>query len=102
MDGMRTTPEVMAKAAGDVRTAQQNVQSELTSLRGKMEMVRGAWGGTAATTFTALMTRWDTNARTLNDALASIGDAVQTSGVTYQAQEDEANRQLSTISAALG
>lgn len=102
MDGFGTSTELMAKAGGDVLTAQQNVQSELNALRGKMEAVRGVWRGEAYAQFAALMVRWDAGAKSLNDALAGIGAAIQSSGISYQAQEDETAGSLSTIHAALG
>ena len=48
------------------------------------------------------MSRWDADARQLNDALRAIGEAIQGSGVGYQAQEEQHAGDLSAIRAALG
>ncbi len=48
------------------------------------------------------MARWDADARALNDALRGIGEAIQGSGPSYQAQEEQHASGLSTIRAALG
>lgn len=101
MDGFGTSTELMTTASHDVASAQQQVESELTRLRSNLESLRGAWTGEAYTTFAALMVRWDTNARSLTEALASIGSAIQSSGLAYQAQEDEQSGSISTISLAL-
>jgi uncharacterized protein YukE len=48
------------------------------------------------------MARWDTEAKALSDALRGIGESIQGSGVSYQAQEEQHTGDLSAIRAALG
>ena len=48
------------------------------------------------------MNRWDVDARQLSEALRGIGEAIQGSGVGYQAQEEQHASALSAIRAALG
>ena len=48
------------------------------------------------------MARWDTDARSLSEALRAIGEAVQGSGRTYRQQEETQSSGLSAIRAALG
>ena len=79
-----------------------DVQADLAALRGRLEPLRGAWVGDAATAFTGLMARWDTDARALSEALRGIGEAVQGSGRTYEQQEEAQSSALSAIRAALG
>lgn len=101
-DGFLTTVEEMQRAGGHVFAVNDTVQADLATLRSKLAPLAGAWRGEAATAFAGLMTRWDAGARTLNEALRSIGEAIQTSGRSYQAQEEQQAAGMSSISAALG
>ncbi|MGH3872246.1 MAG: WXG100 family type VII secretion target [Pseudonocardiaceae bacterium] len=93
--------EQMAAAANHVAEVNQSVQGQLLSLRNQLAPLAGAWKGQAATAFTLLMQRWDTDAGNLNQALDSIGEQIRGSGATY-AQADEAEHQTySRISQAL-
>lgn len=102
MDGFNTTTAEMTRASGLAHSAHADVTSQLATLRGKLESLRGVWQGDAYNKFALLMERWDTNAKTVSDALASIADAIQTSGAAYQAQEDAGASQMSAIGNALG
>ena len=83
-------------------TVNDTVQADLATLRSRLVPLAGAWRGDAATAFATLMARWDADAKSLNDALRGIGEAIQGSGVSYQAQEDQHAGGLSSIRAALG
>ncbi|WP_219418450.1 WXG100 family type VII secretion target [Pseudonocardia nigra] len=100
--GFGTTTEEMERAGRHVLSVNEAVQSDLAALRAKLEPLAGAWKGLAAAEFAKLMVRWDTNARSLSEALGSIGTAIQGSARTYQQQEDEQSGGMSSISAALG
>ena len=99
--GFGTTVEEMARAGRHVLDVAE-VQADLAALRGQLAPLQGAWVGEAATTFSALMARWDADARALSEALRAIGDAIQGSGRTYQQQEEAQYTGLSAIRAALG
>jgi len=47
------------------------------------------------------MARWDADARQLNQALQSIGGAIQSSGASYQQHEDQQAAAMSSITSAL-
>ena len=51
------------------------------ALRGRLEPLAGAWVGRAAAQFAQLMVRWDTDARSLNQALG--GDRPRDRGVAH-------------------
>ena len=78
------------------------MQAELAALRGRLEPLAGAWVGRAAAQFAQLMVRWDTDARSLNQALGGIGHAVEGSRGTYQRQEDDQFAAMTSITNALG
>jgi WXG100 family type VII secretion target len=101
-DGFGTTVEEMQRAGRHVFAVNDTVQADLAALRGQLTPLAGAWRGEASAAFTALMARWDADARSLNDALRGIGEAIQGSGRTYQQQEEQASAGMSAIRAALG
>ena len=101
-EGFGTSVEEMQRAGSHVFTVNDTVQADLATLRSRLTPLAGAWRGDAATAFTALMARWDADAKSLNDALRAIGEAIQGSGVSYQAQEEQHTGDLSAIRAALG
>lgn len=102
MSQFTTTTEEMAQAARHVQTVNEAVQGDLAALRGQLAPLAGAWQGAAATEFARLMSRWDTSASNLNQALRVIGESIQGSAREYQAQEDAQASGMSTITAVLG
>lgn len=100
-DGYGTTTAEMEVAGRKVQSVNDGVRSQLAMLRSNLEPLRGFWTGGAALQFTALMQRWDDNARSLNDALGSIGESILASAGTYQRQEDEQSTRMSSINVAL-
>ncbi|MEQ3550595.1 WXG100 family type VII secretion target [Pseudonocardia nematodicida] len=101
-DGFGTTTEEMARAAGHVATVNSSVTAELANLRGKLAPLAGAWTGQASVQFTRLMERWDAEARTLNESLATIGHALEGSGTGYAQREQDQAGAMSAITSALG
>lgn len=98
--GTRTTE--MARAGRHVLAVNEAIQTELRTLRARVEAMNGLWSGEAATAFRQLMARWDGDARALADALTGIGQALGASGTTYEVQEAEQRSAFSSITSALG
>ncbi|MCZ9304821.1 WXG100 family type VII secretion target [Corynebacterium macclintockiae] len=73
----RTDVSTMNQAASNVDRVKNEVQGELSRLRGVVEEVSGSWKGQAQASFHSLMQRWDDNARKLNEALQSIADNIR-------------------------
>jgi WXG100 family type VII secretion target len=101
-DGFGTTVEEMQRAGRHVFAVNDTVQADLATLRSRLGPLAGAWRGEASTAFTGLMARWDADARVLSEALRTIGEAIQGTGASYQAQEEQHSGELSAIRAALG
>jgi WXG100 family type VII secretion target len=99
--GYGTTPEEMQRAAARVMSVNDQVQANLASLRNQMAPLAGAWQGQAATAFQGLMARWDTDARSLNEALRGIGEAIRGTGQNYAQAEEQHSQSLSAIRNAL-
>ncbi|MGI9001584.1 MAG: WXG100 family type VII secretion target [Pseudonocardia sp.] len=100
--GFGTTTEDMERAGRHVLSVNEAVQTDLSTLRARLEPLAGVWRGLAAAEFVKLMARWDADARSLNEALRSIGEAIHGSARTYQQQDDQQSGGLSSIRAALG
>jgi ESAT-6 family protein len=100
--GYGTTPEQMRRAAAHVMQVNEQIQAQLAGLRNQLAPLAGAWRGEASGAFQALMARWDTDARTLNEALRGIGESIQSTGQAYQAAEAQQAQGLSAIQGALG
>ncbi len=96
-----TSTEDMDLAAKHVMTVNEQVQGELKALQARLAPLAGAWTGDASMAFTRLMERWNTDATSLNNALNSIGGAIQSSGTSYARNEEQASSSMSSISAAL-
>src|SRR4051794_28839955 len=88
-------------ASKHVRDVNGQLQGDLKALESKLDGLRGAWVGTAATSFTALHQRWNADTQKLNNALVAIADLLDSSGSTYAATEDDAGAQMSKIQGAL-
>lgn len=102
-DGFGTTTEEMTRAATHVDAVNESVRAELAGLRGKLEPLAGTlWTGPASVVFAQLMQRWDADAQQLNEALRSIGGALQGSGGRYEARERDESQTMSGIASALG
>lgn len=96
-----TQVEQMHAAAGHVTEVNQSVHGQLTALSNQLAPLAGVWQGQAATAFNLLMERWNTSARSLNEALSSIGEQIRASGGTYSQADETENQTFSQISAAL-
>lgn len=99
---MRTTTDEMLLASKHVMDVNNGVQGELRTLQSKLAPLSGLWTGLAAAEFARLMARWDAGARSLNEALSSIGTAILTSGQSYEQNEDQQRQSMSSIGAVLG
>jgi len=94
--------EQMQEAANHVAEVNQSVQGQLSGLRSQLAPLAGAWTGQAASAFQMLMERWDNDARSLNEALNSIGEQIRGSGTTYAQADESENQSYTRISQALG
>lgn len=100
--GYGTSTEDMHRAGQQVFSVNEQVQGDLGALRSQLGPLAGAWRGDASAAFQALMARWDTDARALNEALRGIGEAIQGSGQSYAQQEEQSAGELGNIRSALG
>lgn len=85
MSGLfRTEADVMLATAGRVDNTNNEVQSELTRLRGVVDSVRGSWVGQAQVSFDNLMQRYNTSANELQEALTSISENIRSNAHNFE------------------
>ncbi|MBC3186003.1 WXG100 family type VII secretion target [Corynebacterium sp. zg-331] len=102
MSGMlRTEADVMIATAGRVDDTNGQVQSELTRLQGVVDGVRGSWAGSAQVSFDNLMERWNTSARELREALASISENIRSNAHHFEDMEANNAQALSSVGGGL-
>jgi len=95
--GFSGDPQQFATAHGQVSDIKQQMDAQLSSLRGSIEATQSAWQGKAAKAFVNVMERFDEKATGLNKALQDIADLLQSSGVAYSTQEDDANAHVGKL-----
>ena len=102
MAGFKTGADELQKAGQQMEQTNQQLMGNLSKLAGECEQIRGTWNGAAATAFTNLMERFQSDAKNLNDSLNSISEAVTGNANAYRQQEQEAQDSISKITSALG
>lgn len=97
----RTELPTMSQASAHVEQVNQQIQAQLRQLWSQLQPLSGSWQGSAATGFTTLHERWQTDAAKLNAALQGISTALAKSQSNYAQSEDTNTSGFSRISAAL-
>ncbi|PRQ11582.1 WXG100 family type VII secretion target [Corynebacterium sp. 13CS0277] len=97
----RTEADVMVATAGRVDDTNNQVQGELSRLRGVVDGVRGAWTGDAQASFDSLMVRWNTNARNLQEALQAISDNIRSNARSFEDVEASNTTAFNTVGGGL-
>ena len=89
------------QAARDIRTANDDVNKHLATVRGAAEVLAGAWTGQAATAFTNLITRWDNDAKQLAAAMQDIARLLDTSADRHQSMDEESMSVLNRMDSSV-
>ena len=80
--------DVMAQAAGHVRSVNEEIGTLLSTLMGQLEPIASTWKGAASSAFQQLHQRWNADAQKLNAALGSIAEALSGTHQAYSASEE--------------
>ena len=91
----------MQQAASRVDDVNNQVRSLLNSLQIQVEAVQGHWIGQAASTFQALMIRYQEDAQKLATALTDISEQIRVSGQAYATQDETANEVVRSAGSGL-
>ena len=82
MTDQKALDGALLKGAQTIEEAQQQIQSELAG-------IGSSWQGEAASAFTSVMSKWDTEARKVTDALTELHSAMRSSDTKMKANEAE-------------
>ena len=85
----------LRRGAQAVNEAKAGIDQQVKKVRGEIDQLRGFWQGSAAGSFTVMMTSWDEQARKLNEVLVTL-EAALSGTEKDQASTEEDN--ASTIS----
>ena len=83
----RTEADVMHTTAARVDDTNNEVQGELTRLRGVVDGVQASWDGNAHVSFDHLMVRWTESAAKLQEALQSIAENIRANARNFENAE---------------
>ncbi|HEX3784639.1 MAG TPA: WXG100 family type VII secretion target [Pseudonocardiaceae bacterium] len=92
----------LQKAGQQMEQTNQEMMSNLQKLSGECEQIRSTWKGAAATAFTNLMQRFETDSKNLNQSLDQIAQAIGANAQNYAQQEQEAQSSITSIMNTLG
>ncbi|GAA1238555.1 MAG: WXG100 family type VII secretion target [Oryzihumus sp.] len=88
-----------AKIISDTR---DQLNSELSALRGKLAGIGAQWKGSGSTSFQSAMNRWDEDSRKIIDALNRFESNLRSSQSTYTQRDDSAQSSFSKLQSRLG
>ncbi len=80
-----------------VNTAKANIERQIRTVRGEIEMLSGFWTGAAALSFTQLLGRWDEQANKLNNVLVTLEDALRGTEADQAASEEQHQSTISGL-----
>jgi WXG100 family type VII secretion target len=100
-DGYTGTVEDFTNAQQKVVGVKEDVEGTLKQVWDQVLSLQAQWTGSAATAFTNMMTRFDTDAKNLNSALEAISEQLGAAGGTYQEQEQSKHDVFGSLSAQL-
>jgi WXG100 family type VII secretion target len=95
------TEEAMARGAGTVATAADQVQACIAGLRAEVETMLGGWRGQAAASFGQAHCAFEQRASRINAALRQMHEALTATHRTYSTQEAHESGSLSAIAARM-
>jgi WXG100 family type VII secretion target len=99
--GFGTDLDQMRTSGQHVFEVNDEVQTELSQLGAALDSLMAQWQGQAAVSFGNVRMRWDSEARTLNDALKSIGDTLMAGHTDYTARQQNQSDSFGRIGGTL-
>ena len=93
-----------ALKAGAAQVAQTRgeLQQQLSALEGRLNGIGAQWQGQGAVAFTALMQRWNEDARKITSALNEFEQNLLSSQNTYTATDDAQSATMARLTGRLG
>jgi WXG100 family type VII secretion target len=92
----------LRRGAQAVAETKQGIDQQVKKVRGEIEQLRGFWQGGAAVAFTGLMSRWDEQARSLNEVLVTLEAALSGTEKDQAATEESHQSTISGLGSMMG
>ena len=99
--GFGTDLDQMRTSGQHVFEVNDEVQAELSQLGAALDSLLAQWRGSAAMSFGNVRMRWDSEARSLNDALRGIGDTLMAGHTDYTARQQNQAESFGRINGTL-
>ncbi|HEY3469993.1 MAG TPA: WXG100 family type VII secretion target [Amycolatopsis sp.] len=97
MAGFQGTPQQFTEAEGRVTEVRSGMDSNLATLRDRIEATRAGWQGEAQKAFDHVMQRFDDDARQMNQALQRIADLLREAGSKYERSEQQQQETIAAL-----
>jgi len=94
--------QALVRGAQMVAEARNDLEQQLSALRGKLSGIGAQWRGQGAAAFTTVMTRWDDNARRITGALNDYEANMRSSAHTYTASDEQQASTFTSYASRLG
>ncbi|MDR2380029.1 MAG: WXG100 family type VII secretion target [Bifidobacteriaceae bacterium] len=95
MSSFQVNSETLGVVASAANGSIAAIQGEIATLNGQCAELASVWTGSAANAFGAAMEQWRGAQRVVEDALASLSQALNAAGQSY-AEVEQANMALFT------
>lgn len=96
------TPEMLHKASVDTRNVMENTQGHLSTLRGQLGQLQGAWKGEAFVAFQSLNERFENAAKKVLQDLNTISESLDTAAKQYGHRETDTKSAFTKQEGAFG
>ncbi len=93
---IKVTSDQLATLAVNLKSGNDQVQQELSSMRAQVAPVAADWQGAAAGNFQQLWQEWEQGAKQIQDALSGISMLLQKAAQTYDAAESSISRSMTS------
>lgn len=95
MATIKVTSEQLSTVASQLAAGSNEVESQLSTMKGQVAgLVDADWGGAASDSFRDLWDKWNSGANQLHEALEGIHQMLSSAANAYQETEDKLAQQL--------
>lgn len=92
---IKVTSEDLASVASQLNSGSEEIDSQLTTMRGLVQsLVASNWQGAASTAFDNLYQQWNTSAANLREALDGISRLVGNAAAAYANTEQQIQQSM--------
>jgi WXG100 family type VII secretion target len=94
---IKVTSEDLATVAAQLSSGSEEIDSQLTTMRGLVQsLVASNWQGAASSAFDTLYQQWNTSAANLQEALDGISRLVANAATAYANTEQQIQQSMHT------